>query len=40
MIRFNLRKIGKLDIARPTLLEITGLGMVLCFLVVIALLWR
>jgi len=40
MIRFNVRKIGKLDIARPTLLEIAGLGMVLCFFLVVVVLWR
>jgi len=40
MIRFSLRKIGKLDIARPTVLEIASLAMVLCFVVVIVLLSR
>jgi hypothetical protein len=40
MIRFNLRKIVRLDIARPTLLEIIGLAMVLCFVAVIVLLSR
>lgn len=40
MIRFNFRNLGKFDIARPTLLEIAGLGLVLSFFVVLALLWR
>ncbi len=40
MIRLNFRNFGKLDISRPTLLEIAGLGLVLVFVVVFALLWR
>ena len=40
VIRFNFRNLGKFDIARPTLLEIAGLGLVLSFFVVLALLWR
>lgn len=40
MIRFNVRKIGKLDIARPTWLEIAALGLVLCFFLLIVVLWR
>jgi hypothetical protein len=40
VIRFSFKKIAKFDIARPTLLEIAGLGMVLCFLALLILLWR
>lgn len=40
MIRFSFRNLGKFDISRPTLLEIAGLGLVLIFLVVFALLWK
>jgi hypothetical protein len=40
MIRFALRKVGKFDIARPTLLELAGLAMVLTFLALLVLFWR
>jgi len=40
VIRFNFGKMGRFHIARPTPLELAGLGMVLCFLVLLILLWR
>jgi hypothetical protein len=40
VIRFNLRNIGKLDIAQPTLLEIADLALVLCFFLLFTLLCR
>jgi hypothetical protein len=40
MIHFSFGKIGKFDIARPTPMELVGLGLVLCFFVVVLLLWR
>ena len=40
MIRFSLARVGKLDITRPTMLEIVGLAMVLCFFVILAFVWH
>ena len=40
MIRFNLGKFGRFHIDRPTLSEIAGLALVLCFLLVLASFWR
>lgn len=40
MIRFRLGRIGKFDITKPTILEIAGLAMVLCFFVLLLALWR
>jgi hypothetical protein len=40
MIRFSLLRVGKLDISRPTLMEIAGLAMVLVFFLVLLLFWR
>jgi hypothetical protein len=34
MIRFRLRQVGDFDISKPTVLEITGLVLVLCFFVI------
>lgn len=40
MIKITFRRLGRIDIASPTALELVGLALVLAFLVIVATLWH